>query len=78
MHKTAPLFQINIHDILFKIRNLKNGESPGPDGITSKILKIGGIAVAKYLEVIFNISVNNSCLPFKLLLSIVMPIFKSG
>ena len=76
--KNVELFKFNIFDILAKVKKLKNKKACGPDFICAEMLKIGGFSVCKYLEVLFNISMKNSCLPSDWKCAHVTPIFKSG
>ena len=51
------------YEIFKIIRSLKNGKAPGPDGITSTMLKHTAAQVAFPLSLIFNISLDEGKIP---------------
>ena len=53
-------YDISIEEVEGVIKSLKNGKSPGPDGISSEHLKYGGPAICVWLKRIFNVIINAS------------------
>lgn len=74
----CSVFQINQSAIEDRIKKLRNNISKGPDNIVSEALKLGGRAVVRYLEFLFNVSINNIQIPDDWKKAIVVPIFKGG
>jgi ribonuclease P/MRP protein subunit RPP40 len=76
----APLTNVyfypeEIHKIISK---LKSSSSPGPDGISSRLLKEGIEHLCHPLSMLFNMSIQHSCVPSSWKLANVTPIFKGG
>jgi len=65
-------------EITNQILKLKNGSSPGLDGITVKLLKENKLALASPLKHIYNLSFLNAIVPDLFKMSTVTPIFKKG
>ena len=64
-----------VSEILFKLNISK---SPGPDGISSRLLKLASPAVANTLAKICNISVESGTFPENWKTANVVPIYKKG
>ena len=64
-----------VSEILSKLNISK---SPGPDGISSRLLKLASPAVANTLAEIFNISIESGTFPEDLKKANVVPIYKKG
>ena len=64
----------HVHDI---IKRMKASNSSGPDGISSKFLKIAGAEVAPALSVLINSSLKQGIFPKQFKLAYVTPIFKN-
>jgi len=77
-----PLFLTGVktdsHEIFKIIKSLKNGKAPGPDGITSTMLKHTAAQVAFPLSLIFNISLDEGKVPDDWKRANVVPIHKAG
>ena len=69
---------INDTFILNSIKKLKNGKTPGPDKITTKLIKDAGEGICKPLAMSFNSSFRHGIFPDIWKLARVTPIFKSG
>lgn len=65
-------------EVVSYINSLKNNAAPGPDNITSGILKISKAYICGPLAHIINLSFEQGEFPIPLKKSIVEPIFKSG
>ena len=61
-----------------KLTHLKSTSSPGPDGIHPQVLKEAAEQLAKPLAILFNKSLDVSCLPDVWKLGVVVPIHKKG
>ena len=61
-----------------ELRKLKNGKSPGSDGITNEIMKIAGREIIDYLVTLFNTTIRLGRIPEEWKTAIVVPIFKGG
>ena len=80
-HQGAPFLtgiQTNSYEVLKIIKSLKNGKAPGPDGITSTMLKHTAAQVAFPLALIFNNSFKEGKIPDDWKRANVVPIHKSG
>ena len=64
-----------VSEILSKLNISK---SPGPDGISSRLLKLASPAVANTLAKIFNISIESGTFPEDWKKANVVPIYKKG
>ena len=77
-HILSDRSSTNSYEILKIIKSLKNGKAPGPDGITSTMLKHTAAQVAFPLALVFNISLNEGKIPDDWKRANVVPIHKSG
>ena len=70
--------KIYIHDegILNLLMNLKQHKASGPDGIPSRLLKLIAHQITPVLKIIFQISLDKSCLPEDWKCANVVPVFK--
>ena len=64
------------HEISCIIRNLRNKNSSGHDGLSPSLIKMLEPAISKPLSIIFNKSLCEGIIPDKLKLAKVLPIFK--
>jgi hypothetical protein len=71
-------FDITVEDVLKKIDELKPGKAPGPDGITTTILKKLKFSVVEPLHRIFKLSKDTGIIPEDWKKAKVVPIFKKG
>ena len=69
---------ITVRDVERQIDKLKKGKAPGPDGITTSILKKLKSSVVKPLQLIFQLSIQTGVVPSDWKSAKVVPIFKSG
>jgi hypothetical protein len=67
--------EVDIWDIL---RKLKNGKSPGQDGITNDFIKLAGKKIIPYLMDIFNATIKMGKIPTEWKEATVIPVFKRG
>ena len=74
----SMFIDINVYDILYAIKELKNSKSIGPDGLNSYIIKQSGETIIPPLLHIFNSSLKNGIFPDKLKIARIVPIFKKG
>jgi len=72
------LYNTNITEIINTVRNLKNNNSTGHDGISLKFMKLSLPILAPALVKIFNLSISSGIYPDKLKIAKVIPIFKKG
>lgn len=73
-----PAILITEHGVANAISRLPLKTSPGPDGISAKLLKLTCQHSAKLLAFIFQQSLDSGCIPDDWKLANVVPIFKSG
>ena len=60
------------------LRGLKVNKATGPDGLSSRLLKLVAPAIAKSLATVYNASLENGVVPGDRKAANVSPIFKSG
>lgn len=73
-----PAILITEHGVASAINRLPHKTSPGPDGISAKLLKLTCHHSANLLASIFQQSLNSGCIPDDWKSAYVVPIFKSG
>jgi hypothetical protein len=73
--KIIPVTEAEIISI---IRSLKNKNSTGYDGVSSRIIKYGATAICKPFSYICNCSLQTGIYPERLKYAIVKPIYKKG
>lgn len=71
-------YMLSENEVIKIIKNLKNTNSSGPDGIKTKVLKTICEYAAKEVQSIINISLSEGHVPKLLKSSAVTPIYKSG
>lgn len=71
-------FVLNPGALRKRIAKIGFNKSTGPDEISGEILKLGGEVMITYLLRLFEITINNSCIPRDWREAIVVPIFKGG
>lgn len=76
-HQFEPI-TITVNGVTRAIERLSTTTSPGPDGITTKILKITCPASAYLLTLIFQQSLETGCVPKDWKAAHIKPLFKSG
>ena len=64
--------------VLKAIKSLKNGKSPGPDKVSTMLVKDAADLICKPLVMIYNSSMESGIFPDLWKLARVTPIFKSG
>nr|ADI61810.1 endonuclease-reverse transcriptase [Bombyx mori] len=77
-HYSDELPQISVDEIGMALENLKNGKAPGEDGVTSELLKAGGLPVIRELQKLFNTVLFAGKTPRAWSRSIVVLFFKKG
>lgn len=77
-HNSIYLTPVNENDILKIIRNLKQTNSTGYDGINTKIIKKSAIPIVIPLTHIINLSLVQGKFPTELKRSVVKPLHKTG
>ncbi|XP_048481070.1 uncharacterized protein LOC125489368, partial [Plutella xylostella] len=77
-HYTDDIPDDDISDIRIAIEQLKNNKAPGEDGITTELLKAGGIAILEQLQRLFNSVLHNGITPEAWSESVVVLFFKKG
>ena len=72
-----PKIYIHDEEILNLLMNLKQHKVSGPDGIPSHLLKLIAHQITPVLKIIFQISLDKSCLPedWKCA-NVIVPVFK--
>ena len=78
VHEQLENFDITVNDVSIKIDELKSGKAPGPDGISTTILKKLKKSVVVPLQKIFQLSLQTGEIPLDWKLAKVVPIFKKG
>lgn len=69
---------VSVAEVWDVLRKLKNGKSPGVDGIQSELLKLGGRIICEYLARLFQASLRTGKVPLDWKVAIVIPISKGG
>ena len=69
---------ISVNEVESILKNLDPSKSPGPDGLTSRLLKEIASDISCPITELFNKSLNNGIFPTKLKDSNLTPVFKSG
>ncbi len=79
-HLSLPVTSIrtNANEIFELINKLKSGKAPGPDGITSTMLKLTVGQITKPLTILFNLSLSEGKIPDDWKRANVVPIHKAG
>jgi hypothetical protein len=70
-----PIYYNEIHTV---INSLKNGKSPGPDNISSDLIKAVSASIIPVLCDIFNFSISVGQFPEEMKIAKVVPIYKKG
>ncbi|KAJ0179579.1 hypothetical protein K1T71_005291 [Dendrolimus kikuchii] len=70
--------EVDIGEIRTALGQLKNGRAPGDDGITTELLKAGGIPILKALAELFNSVILRGTVPRAWTKSAVVLFFKKG
>ena len=73
-----PDITFNVEGIYNLLNSLDINKAPGPDEISSRILKHCAIEVAPILQVIFTQSMSSGVLPNDWLVANITPAFKKG
>ncbi len=69
---------VDFNELKLLIAKLKNSKSPGPDDIGSKSIKMSFDIIGVHLSHVFNLSIATGCVPEKLKMAKVIPLFKKG
>ncbi|KAJ0181356.1 hypothetical protein K1T71_003441 [Dendrolimus kikuchii] len=77
-HYTEDIPEVDIGEIRTALGQLKNGRAPGDDGITTELLKAGGIPILKALAELFNSVILRGTVPRAWTKSAVVLFFKKG
>lgn len=78
IHDTFLPIVITENGVARAIERLEYKTSPGPDGISSKLLKLTAQKSSYLLKLIFQQSLDTGCVPDDWKSALVVPIFKSG
>jgi hypothetical protein len=65
-------------DIIKELKNLNTSKAPGPDGVSTRVLKECSAALAKPVQQLFNQSIEEATLPSEWKTANVVPIHKKG
>ena len=68
---------VSLNEINKIINNLRNNKSPGPDNITSKLVKSIKNEILQPLAYLYNLSFTSGTVPNALKLAKVIPVFKN-
>ncbi|KAJ0181100.1 hypothetical protein K1T71_003185 [Dendrolimus kikuchii] len=77
-HYTEDIPEVDVDEISAALGQLKNGRAPGDDGITTELLKAGGMPILKALAELFNYVIHRSTVPKAWSKSVVVLFFKKG
>lgn len=77
-HFTDELPEISQGEIEIALGQLRNGEAPGEDGVTSELLKAGGKPLLRELQKLFNAVLSCGRTPIAWHKSVVVLFFKKG
>jgi hypothetical protein len=77
-NKTLDSILVTEQQVAAKIQSIGSSKSPGPDGLTSEVLKYLCPIICKPLAMLFNTSYENGQLPLDWKKANVIPIFKKG
>ena len=69
---------ITLVEVEDSVRRLKNGKSPGSDGIVSELLKNGGKVMKQCLLHLCNLAFRKAEVPMDWLRGVVVPLYKDG
>ncbi|CAH2090098.1 unnamed protein product [Euphydryas editha] len=76
--KTNTVLPIDEEEVYTHIKQLKNEKSPGPDGISNEVIKMGAPVLLHHLTKLFNMILNTETVPKKWCSSDIILIFKKG
>ena len=68
---------IMLSDVCKAMVQLKSGKAHGPDGISPEAVKHGGILLAVYLKLLFNMFLAHSYLPESMIMTTLVPLLKN-
>ena len=68
--------EVSVDDVLKKVKCLKNGKSPGYDGIQVKFFKLADVNFANSLCMLFNKCISSCVFPTSMKMADISPIFK--
>ncbi|KAJ0176565.1 hypothetical protein K1T71_007744 [Dendrolimus kikuchii] len=77
-HYTEVIPEVDVDEISAGLGQLKNGKAPGDDGITTELLKAGGMPILKALAELFNSVIHRGTAPKAWSKSVVVLFFKKG
>ena len=78
MDSSFVFYPITQSEIENEISLLKVGKATGPHSIPTDVMQILKSVISKPLEIIFNLSLVNGCVPNQFKLANLIPIYKSG
>ena len=70
------LIEVTEEDVRRAIKRLKNGKSPGVDGITSEMLRYGGESVVEWLTRVCKVCLDEGRVPKEWVRGIIVPLYK--
>ena len=82
-HPIVPIHElstiaVSVSEVKSIFKNLDASKSPGPDGITARLLKEAALEISDSVASIFNKSLTTGVFPEKWKVSHLTPVFKSG
>ena len=76
--ETAEVDHITEEEVMKELKKMKNGKSPGLDGLTAELLKEGGEVLLKEITELFNKVYSTGLVPEEWGKAVICPIFKGG
>ena len=70
------VIDISVDDVRKAIKKLKNGKSPGVDGITSEMLRYGGDCMVEWLTRVCRVCLDEGRVPDDWIRAVIVPIYK--
>ena len=70
------LMEVSVDDVRKAVKKLKNGKSPGIDGVTSEMLRYGGESIIEWLTRVCVVCLAEGRVPVEWKRAIVLPIYK--
>ena len=75
---TEETEEIEMEEMVRELRKMKNGKSPGVCEIQVELLKVGGINLMKWMQMVFNMVMRFGKAPRDWRRAVVIPIYKKG
>ena len=78
LHPTMNDITVNQNGVIKLLRNLKPSTASGPNGISAMLLKEAAEEISPAVTLLFQSSINQSCVPSQWKNALIVPIFKNG